>query len=95
MGKRLTLEQKNKVVELHNQGETYEEIGRIVGCSGVTASKVVKTHTEDTESEDTEDNSQEDLTSAIADVYQKIIDAKDAHIVSLEKVIDKLTAVKA
>jgi predicted transcriptional regulator len=86
MGKRITEEQKAEIVRLVQGGElTQKEIAEIVEVS-VAAVKKYGFPEEEIAVEE------EASGPTVEDYLMKVIEAKDAHIASLEKVNDSLIA---
>lgn len=85
--KRLTTEQKEEIQVFAKEGMSPQEIAEHMGISLSLAKKYSKPAEPDDEEVETAD----DDSKSIEDFYEMVIAAKDAHITSLEQVIELLT----
>lgn len=85
--KRLTTEQKEEIQVFAKEGMSPQGIAESMGISLSLAKKYSKP----AESDDEEVETADDDSKSIEDFYEMVIAAKDAHIASLEQVIELLT----
>jgi predicted transcriptional regulator len=96
MAKRISEEQKKKIRKLVAEGGmTQKEIAEEVGCSPVAVKKYG--HEEESEeSEEVQEEAEEQVSGTpVEDFYEKIIDAKDDHIKSMERFSEMLIGLLA
>jgi predicted transcriptional regulator len=96
MAKRISEEQKQKIRELVAEGDkTQKEIAEEVGCS-VVAVKKYGYEEEPEESEELQGEASEQVSgTSVEEFYEKIIDAKDDHIKSVERLSEMLIGLLA
>ncbi len=90
--KRLTPHDKEEIYQAYLNGNTFKEIADATGRSLATIKKAILE--QEANVEEAQEQSSEDTGKSIEDFYDLIIQAKDAHIASLESIIKALTGAK-
>ena len=92
--KRLTQEQKNEINRLSQYTDlTQKEIAREVGCS-ITAVRAHSYRPAEEENESQEEEG-ENITNAVSELYERMLEMKDKHIEDLKEIIGMLAKPKA
>lgn len=90
---KITELQKALIHEGVDQGKTAKQIAEDQDLSqsvvGYHASRYRKSQQQ---TDETEEEVQEESNDAVADLYERMLEMKDAHISSLERVIQQITA---